>query len=133
MSSGFTSASHTSARDASMMMSALATSGSSPAEVTLSVAADIASPLPAARNLRALLAGLGQPNRDRLLAALHARVAALARLERTALGPPHCTRDRLVRRAPVTTLSGGCPAHDFTSIDNLVTARIAASGCCPTT
>jgi len=55
------------------------------------------------RNLRALLAGLGKPNGDRLLAARHfTAFAAGTRFQRAALLSPHCAFNGFARCLAVT-------------------------------
>src|SRR5215510_4419428 len=61
------------------------------------------------RNLRAFLSRLGQPDRNRLLAARHpAAAAALAAPKGTVPSPPHCRPDGLLRASSVS-------CHGFTS------------------
>src|SRR5262245_33179400 len=55
-----------------------------------------------ARDLRALLARLGQSDRDCLLPALDQGVAPLARLERAALHPPHGAANVLLRAVAIS-------------------------------
>src|SRR5690349_18306580 len=57
-----------------------------------------------ARYLRALLARLGEPDGNGLLSALHLRMAALARLQRPALGSVHRALHGLARARAILSL-----------------------------